>query len=225
VTQAGYRHRIIIMDRSGSIKKILAGQQSGLEEFLKSELALPGKLTVSLWDFDEEIRCMYSFATADEVLLYRIEPRGLTAMNDAVGDAVEEDGRRLSLMAEDERPEDVTVIIASDGLENSSKRRSGGEIREMLGRQQDVYGWRVIYMGTNQDAIAEGTKIGARAGRSVAYVGSSAGSANAWNASANYLSRVPSSKGVTMDMLSFSAEERELAGSDEDHSKDKSEGM
>jgi hypothetical protein len=125
VTQPGYRHRIIIMDRSGSIADILAGQQSGLREFFGSEARVPGKATFSLWDFDTEIRCVHSLAPLDTVRGYVIEPRGSTAMHDAVGDAVAAEGERIAALPEDARPEDVTVIIASDGMENASGRHVG----------------------------------------------------------------------------------------------------
>jgi hypothetical protein len=220
VTQAGYRHRILIVDRSGSIRDILAGQQSGLGEFLRSERdATPenGRLTVSLWDFDTEVRCMYSFAPADEVLTYRIEPRGATAMYDAIGEAVTEEGRRLALMPEEERPEDVTAVIASDGLENSSQKFSGTEVRRMLTHQQEAYGWRVIYMGTNQDALKEGAEMGVTMDMAVSYTATNTGSANSWSAASSYLSRVPVAVAAAASgqSVAFSEEERALAGSDE----------
>jgi hypothetical protein len=187
VTQPGYRHRIIIMDRSGSIADILAGQQSGLREFFGSEAQVPGDATFSLWDFDTEIRCLHSLAPLDTVKGYVIEPRG----NTAIGDAVSAEGERLAALPEDARPEDVTVIIASDGLENASRRRAGPEVKAMLDHQQDAYGWRVIYMGTNQDAFAEGAKLGARANLTVNYANSNTGSHNSWAATSDLLSRAP----------------------------------
>jgi hypothetical protein len=212
VTQPGYRHRIIVMDRSGSINAILAGQQSGLDEFLASEGRVPGKATFSLWDFDSEIRCVHSLAPLDSVKGYAIEPRGNTAMHDAVGDAVAGEGEKLAALPEEERPEDVTVIIASDGLENSSRRRTGPEVKAMLDRQQDAYGWRVIYMGTNQDAFAEGAKLGARRGTTVNYANSSTGSANSWAATSNLLSRAPVAT-ASAGGYDFSDDERNLAES------------
>jgi hypothetical protein len=214
VTQPGYRHRIIVMDRSGSIWDILAGQQSGLQEFLRSEERVPGKVTFSLWDFDTEIRCVASLAPLDAVKGYVIEPRGGTAMYDAVGDAVSAEGEKLAALPEDERPEDVTVIIASDGMENRSVRRTGPEVKQMLGHQQDAYGWRVIYMGTNQDAFAEGAKIGAHANLSVNYVNSNTGSQNAWNATSDLLARAPVAV-ASAGGYEFSQDERNRAGSAE----------
>lgn len=214
MTQPGYRHRIIIMDRSGSIEKILAGQQSGLEEFLGSEERVSGKVTFSLWDFDTEIRCLHSLAPLDSVKGYRIEPRGSTAMHDAVGDAVTAEGGKLAGLPEDARPEDVTVIIASDGQENSSQRRTGPEVKAMLGHQQDAYGWRVIYMGTNQDAFAEGAKLGARADLTVNYANTNTGSQNSWSATSDLLSRAPVAV-ASAGGYEFNADERKLAESAE----------
>lgn len=213
MTQSGYRHRIIIMDRSGSIASILAGQQSGLAEFLGSEGRVPGKVTVSLWDFDDEIRCLHSMASLDAVKGYRIEPRGWTALHDAVGDAVTAEGEKLAALPEDERPEDVTVIIASDGEENRSRRCTGLEVKAMLEHQQAAYGWRVIYMGTNQDAFAEGAKIGTQSGLTVNYASSNAGSANAWAGASSLLARAPVAMAADGG-YEFNADERDLAEAD-----------
>lgn len=215
MTQPGYRHRIIIMDRSGSIADILAGQQSGLREFFNSEAAVTvGRATYSLWDFDDKIRCLHSLAPIDAVTGYVIEPRGWTALHDAVGDAVTSEGEKLAALPEGERPEDVTVIIASDGEENSSQRRTGPEVKAMLSHQQDAYGWRVIYMGTNQDAFAEGAKLGARANLTVNYANTNTGSQNSWSATSDLLSRAPVAV-ASAGGYEFNAEERKLAESAE----------
>jgi hypothetical protein len=218
MTQQEYRHRIIVQDRSGSMSTILAGAQAGLEEFLASEAAQPGRVTVSLWDFNTEIRCAHSFAAPGAVTGYRITPRGGTAMHDAVGAAVEAEGAKLAAMREEDRPGDVTVLIASDGEENSSRDCTGPEVKALLDHQQDVYGWRVLYMGCKQDAFAEGSQMGARAGLTVNSVGTDAGQRNAWKMSASYLSRAPvafaaAAAGMSLDL---STEERALGESGED---------
>lgn len=215
MTRPGYRHRILVIDRSGSIESILAGQQSGLEEFLGSESKVPGTVTFSLWDFDDQIRCVQSMASYDTVKDYRIEPRNSTAMNDAIGDAVEAEGAKLAAMPEDERPEDVTVIIASDGLENSSQRRTRSQVKEMLDHQQEAYGWRVLWMGTNQDVLKEAESSGVTMDMALSYTASSAGSQNAWKASAANLARVPVSKTARASgqSIGYSEEERTLGES------------
>lgn len=196
MTQPGYRHRIIIQDRSGSMTRILAGAQSGLDEFFTREAQLPGHCTVSLWDFDEEIRCVCSLASVSAAAGYLIVPRGWTALYDAIADAVTAEGEKLAALAEDERPEDVTVIIASDGQENQSqrfKRHEGGgaRVKALLDHQQEVYNWRILYLGTNQDAFAEAAAVGISDGSTMSYVNTSTGAQNSWSAASDLLGRAP----------------------------------
>src|SRR5277367_324431 len=174
MTQPGYRHIIFINDRSGSMEKILAGMQSGFEEFTKEQAAQPGRVTASLWQYDTEIECVHSFAPLEILASYKIIPRGRTAMYDAIVQAVTVEGEKLAALPEGERPEDVTAIITSDGLENASieygRNKGGGpRVAAMLTHQREVYGWTVIYMGTNQDAFAESAKVGIPSDSALSY--------------------------------------------------------
>jgi len=218
MTLQGYRHRILVIDRSGSILGILQGQQDGLREFFKSEASVPGKATYSLWDFDTEVRRVHALAPLDDVQGYQIEPRGGTALYDAVGAAVSTEGEALAALPEDQRPEDVVVIVSSDGEENSSCRLTGAGVKALLEHQQGTYQWRVLYMGFGQAAFDEGERVGARGGLTVNSVASDAGSRNSWKMSAGYLSRVPyaaaaAGQGIFTDLT---PEERALGESGDD---------
>jgi hypothetical protein len=218
VTLAGYRHRVIVQDRSGSMNDILEGAQAGLEEFIAGEAVLPGSVTISLWDFDTEVRCVHSFAPPAEVRGYQIRPRGGTNMYDAVMLAVRGEGSKLAGMAEWERPEDVTVLIASDGRHNTTVEHDGPEVKALLSQQQETYGWRVLYMGCGQDAFDEGERMGTRGGLSVNTVRSNAGQRSAWKMSSDYLDRVPvaSAAGAMGQSTDLSPEERSLGESGEE---------
>jgi hypothetical protein len=216
VTNPEYRHRILVIDRSGSIRSILKGQQDGLGELLSSEASLPGKVTFSLWDFDTEVRCVASLASVNDVARYKIEPRGGTSMYDALGTAVARDGEKLAALPEDQRPADVTVIVSSDGQENSSQEWTGTQVAELLEDQQKTYGWRVLYMGCNQDALKEGAKIGTQGGMTVNTVSSNAGSRNAYKMSSNYLTRVPFAAAASGQSVNLTPEERALGESGEE---------
>jgi hypothetical protein len=209
MTQAGYRHRIIIQDRSGSMGDILEGAQRGLEEFLKGEAQAPGRVTVSLWDFDVEIRCVHSFKQPEEIG-YQITPRGGTNLYGAVGAAVITEGEALASLADDERPEDVTVLVASDGEHNTTVEWTGARVKALLDGQQDIYKWRVLYMGCGAEAFNEAERMGTHSGLSVNTVRSNAGQRNAWKMSSDYLSRVPVGASCTADSLDLTDEERAL---------------
>jgi len=137
MTNPRYQHDILIMDRSGSISSILEGMQDGFREFIGAQGALHvsqgGELesvTASLWQFDDKVELVASFEDVLRLAPYTIRPRGSTALYDAVGLAVTTEGERLAAMSEDQRPGQVIVVIASDGLENWSKEWDGGKIRD-----------------------------------------------------------------------------------------------
>lgn len=216
MTQAGYRHRIIVQDRSGSMESILAGAQSGLDEFIADEVKTPGKVTVSLWDFDTEIRCVYSLEAPGEVRGYQIRPRGATNLYGAVGMAIVAEGEKLAALPEDQRPEDVTMLVASDGEHNTTIEYTGQQVAAMLKRQQEEFSWRVLYMGCGAEAFAEGERMGTRHGLTVNTAHSNTGQQNAWRMSSDYLARVPVASAATMDSLDLTPEERSLGESGDD---------
>lgn len=61
---------------------------------------------------------------------------------------------------EAERPERVLVAIWTDGLENSSSDYTRQQIFDMITHQREVYKWEFVFLAANQDAIAEGNKLG-----------------------------------------------------------------
>lgn len=221
MTNPRYQHNILIIDRSGSIESILDGMQDGLREFLGSRGELHfsqgGELediTASLWQFDDKIDCAGSFQPVTSFTGYRILPRGMTALYDAVGMAVTSEGEQLAALPEDRRPGQVIVIIASDGRENRSREWTGPRVRELLERQQRDYGWQVIYLGTNQDAFAESHAMGVATHDSVLdYSSTSHGARNAWAGTAGAVKRW-SKGGPGGQGVSYSAAERAAAQED-----------
>jgi uncharacterized protein YegL len=147
-----YILRIIIADRSGSMNGILKGMQSGYDEFIASQrlLAERNKLRVdvSLWQFDEEVENVFSFASLDQAASWKLEPRGWTALNDGVCMAVDGEGSRLSGMPEHERPFQVSVLIITDGQENRSRRFTREQARARLAHQRETYNWDVTFLGS-----------------------------------------------------------------------------
>ena len=100
---------------------------------------------------------------------YELVPRGMTALLDAVGRAINETGERLAKMAEEDRPGLVIFVVVTDGHENSSKEFNKSQIREMIERQQNEYSWHFTFLGADQDAFDEAGQMGILAGGVACY--------------------------------------------------------
>jgi uncharacterized protein YegL len=169
VTDSGYRHIALIIDRSGSMEPVRHDTEGGIKTFIEDQRKVPGRTTVSLYQFDTHHDEVHSFADVHGDLAYALVPRGGTALLDAVGFAVTKTGEHLAAMGEDSRPGEVVVLIATDGEENSSREYALPQVREMITRQQDAFGWQFVFIGANQDAFASGGAMGIHAAATADY--------------------------------------------------------
>ena len=85
-----------------------------------------------------------------------LQPRGSTALLDAMGRLITDTGRKLVALSENERPGNVIVAIMTDGMENASREWTHPAIKSLVEQQTKDYGWQFLYMGADQDAIEVG---------------------------------------------------------------------
>ena len=88
------------------------------------------------------------------------QPRGTTALLDAIGRTIDATGDRLCGLPEAERPDRVLIVIVTDGLENASTDYTRARVFDLITTQHDVYRWSFLFMAANQDAIQEDGHIG-----------------------------------------------------------------
>jgi len=74
-------------------------------------------------------------------------PRGMTALNDAIG-------KTMALLNES-MPEKAIVCILTDGMENASREYNTSQIKGLM-KEAEGRGWQVVYLAANQDAFSEG---------------------------------------------------------------------
>lgn len=158
-----------LIDRSGSMQSIRSDAEGGFDAFIAEQRDSPGRCRVSLAQFDTEYQVVSTDMDVCDVPLLRIEPRGATAMLDAIGRTINDLGRRLADLSEDQRPGAVIVGIITDGQENASTEFSYQAIKKMIEHQEQVYSWTFLYMGADQDAIEQGAKMGIQADRAMTY--------------------------------------------------------
>jgi len=142
--------RIFLLDRSGSMETCWDDTIGGYNSFVKDQAEFGG--TMTLVQFDHEYLVTYSKTPMGEVVPLTREtykPRGSTALLDAIGQTIKE--------WTDVTP--PTVIILTDGIENSSHKFTKAHIKDLI-ELKTKDGWQFVYLGANQDAFAEAGSIG-----------------------------------------------------------------
>ena len=169
MTNPDLTHIEFVLDRSGSMHSIKEDIEGGFDAFIADQRSHPGQCTVSLAQFDNEYETVFTATDVREVGPLDLQPRGATAMLDAIGRSIIALGERLAALPEAERPGTVVVAIMTDGMENASREFTHEAVKELITRQEQAYNWQFLYMGADQDAIEVGARIGVRADRSLTY--------------------------------------------------------
>ncbi|QFG12257.1 Hypothetical Protein OBI_RACECAR_153 [Arthrobacter phage Racecar] len=180
MTNPDYTALLFIIDRSGSMHTIKEDMEGGINGVLEEQKNLPGDVTVDVAYFDDVLTYDDRFLSLESASI-KIQPRGMTALHDAIVVSTRKFGDALSQLPEDERPGNVLVVIVTDGLENSSREFNTADVKETLTLQQDTYNWQFVYLGANQDAIQTGENLGLRKGSSYNYVATRGGTVDAAN--------------------------------------------
>ena len=163
-----YTALLLIIDRSGSMARIRDDMVGGLTMMLAGQTAAPGRLTVDIVTFDDRIERQCSMADPASVTI-SLEPRGMTALFDAIGTSVTEFGATLEALPEHARPGIVQVVVVTDGYENSSRRFGAERIRAIVRHQTAECGWDFVFLGANQDAVLTGADLGFDAASSMTF--------------------------------------------------------
>jgi hypothetical protein len=154
----------MILDRSGSMDAIHSGTVEAVNAFVTDQKTEEGQVRFTLRQFDNEVDTVYDRLPLEKVPTMKLDdfqPRGLTALNDAVGQAILDLGKDLAGRSESERPLSVIFTILTDGHENASKEFSGKQIADMIQHQKEKYDWEFVFLGANIDVdkVAGGLNI------------------------------------------------------------------
>lgn len=151
---------VLVLDRSSSMQSSVAATESGAAELIQDQRSQPGQVSVSYYRFDHFVEKVYEGVDINEIGAIKVEPRGMTALFDGIGTAIDETGKRLAQLPEHERPGLVIIAIMTDGGENSSKEYTQQVIREKIQHQTDKYAWQFMFLGANQNSFLVGGSLG-----------------------------------------------------------------
>lgn len=183
----------IILDRSGSMVAVEEDTIGGFNRFIAGQRELPGACNVSLYQFDNEYEAVYvARPVADVPTLTKqtYEPRGATALLDAMGRTIYDTGTRLAAMLEETRPAKVLIVILTDGEENASREFSRERVFDLIRTQTDIYKWHFVYLGARQDAIQVGRRLGFDRYQTMTTAANASGTRAAYNSVHKFAAKV-----------------------------------
>lgn len=146
-----------ILDRSGSMQPLQEPAVTAFNDFIKSQLDVPGDARLTLIQFDDAYEVPISAQLIEEVQQLTAAtyvPRGSTALLDAIGRTIKETDKRIQALPENEKPGKVILTIFTDGEENASSEYSHKHVSDLIRLYRDEKQWEFIFLAANQDAIA-----------------------------------------------------------------------
>jgi len=169
MTRSDLTHLYFLLDRSGSMQSIKTDTEGGFATFIEEQRRAVGECRVTLAQFDDQYEIVFADTPVADVGRLDLQPRGSTALLDAMGRLITEAGAALAALPEDQRPGSVVVAIMTDGLENASREWTHTAVKALVEQQTTAYQWQFLYMGADQDAIDVGTGLGVGAAHTVSY--------------------------------------------------------
>ncbi|MCI6433950.1 MAG: hypothetical protein MR828_04155 [Clostridiales bacterium] len=169
---------VFILDRSGSMAGLEKDTIGGFNAMIEKQRGEPGEALISTVLFDNETEVIHDRIPLDRVPALTEKEyfvRGCTALLDAVGGAIHHIGNVHKYAREEDRPEKTLFVITTDGMENASHFYTYDQVKAMIQRQQEKYGWEFLFLGANIDAAREAARFGIRADRAANYYADSVG--------------------------------------------------
>lgn len=176
---------VFILDRSGSMSGLESDTIGGFNSMIAKQKKLDGKAFVSTVLFDDETQVLH-----DRIDIQKIKPMtdeeytigGCTALLDAIGGAIHHIGNIHKYARPEDVPEHTIFVITTDGQENASSSYTSDQVKKMIRRQEEHYGWEFVFLAANIDAVETAGRIGIRLERAANYNYSKKGTRNLYDA-------------------------------------------
>ena len=154
-------HVCFIIDSSGSMagseKDVVGGFRKTIEE---QKAVKDGECIVSLYEFASGVKQVYLGKKLDEVNGLDYNVGGMTRLWDGLGTAIDDVGKWLADMPEEERPSKNLIVVITDGGENSSTEYRLKDVRDRIKEQTEKYNWSFIYLGNDLSDAKDADDIG-----------------------------------------------------------------
>lgn len=200
-------HITFVLDSSGSMETIVDDTRGGFNTFLKDQRDQDGTATVTLYEFNTTVELVYELypvADASKLDEQNYKPSGRTALHDAMARAIDETAENITAVDEAEQPENVIVVVLTDGKENASET-SKDAVRGRVETRQEADNWEFLFIGANQDAVLTAEEMGIEQDRSLTMAHDGEGTRDAYQSTSQNISEARSDG----SMSGYTAEDRQ----------------
>ena len=213
--QKGLTELVFILDKSGSMAGLEGDTIGGFNSMLKKQKAEAGQCRVTTVLFDHRYTLLH-----DRIDIRAVSPMtekeyfvgGSTALLDAIGRTIRKIADVQRSTAEAYRAEKVIFIIITDGAENSSREYSADEVKKLISKEKERYGWEFLFLGANIDAVETAGRFGISADRAAEYVPDAKGTALNYAAMCDAVSEFRSSGILSSRHMDRIRKDRETRG-------------
>ena len=177
----------LVVDRSGSMEDMGKEPYNAINTFVSDQKGDNTDITMLRFDNVCERFIPVSPSNGFSITQEDIEPRGTTALYQAIGESIE---YTETLSGEYDK---IIFMIMTDGEENSSKGRFRGEpgrklVKELISKNE-AEKWEFYFLGANIDSKCVGNSLGFSAGHCIDFSPDVAGCSSAVRSCSQAVSR------------------------------------
>lgn len=144
----------VVLDRSGSMASCVQDTLGGLRYFMDS---LEDSARVTLLLFNQTTEVIYRDAQKENwvpLTPQKYRPHGGTALMDAIGETIKMADIHEPRSWADQEDNTITIVILTDGDENSSKAYTPAHIGDLINHRRSQE-WNFVFLGTDEERLFE----------------------------------------------------------------------
>lgn len=165
---------VFVIDESGSMGNLRSDVIGGFNTLIEDQKKVEGVAEVSLYTFNSTVDLVLDcvdIQSVEDLTEALYQPSGMTAMNDAIGMALQK--------VLNESPEKAIINIFTDGYENSSREYDYAKVKELT-KQAEEKGYQIVFLAANIDEQAVGASLGFAKGSTRSFVADAGGLESAY---------------------------------------------
>ena len=154
---------VFLLDRSGSMHSLTQDTIGGFNSFVEEQKLEKGSAILTTVLFDNRYEVLHKCKNihfVDSITNNEYYTRGMTALLDAVGTAINDTKQSIKNRSENLKPSKVIFVITTDGYENSSGEFTQEQDKSMIEEQTNKQDWQFLFLGDNIDAVKTAKDFG-----------------------------------------------------------------